>query len=55
MENRDNLVFELDTIINSLSQYRDALKNEDETQLKKLLLEGKNCKEADLKKTRKTK
>ncbi len=55
MENRDNLVFELDTIIDSLSKYRDALKNEDEKQLEKLLLEGKNCKEADLKKTRKTK
>ena len=43
-ENEDNLVFEIDNLINELSKYRDALKNNDRSLLTKLLLDGKKCK-----------
>ena len=43
--NRDNLLEELDTIIFSLSQYRNALEEEDFTGLRDLLNEGKKAKE----------
>ena len=43
--NRDNLLRELDTIISSLSQYRDALEAEDFPALRELLREGKKAKE----------
>ena len=45
MENRDNLIKELDSIIHSLSEYRDAMANEDSEALWKLLHEGKAAKE----------
>jgi len=41
LENRDNLIKELDFFLCSLSKYRDALSEGDETMLKELLLEGK--------------
>ena len=45
MENRDNLIKELDSIIHSLSEYRDAMAEEDSEKLWKLLHEGKLAKE----------
>ena len=45
LENRENLLFELNTYIDSLTAYRDALENRDEAALTALLEEGKTCKE----------
>lgn len=45
LENRENLLFELDTYIQSLTQYRDALANQDEDTLYWLLDDGKKRKE----------
>ena len=45
LENSDNLIFELDTIIDSLSQYRTALANGDGEQLRRLLEHGRRCKQ----------
>lgn len=45
LENRENLLFELDTYIQSLTQYRDALQQQDEATLYQLLQEGKKRKE----------
>lgn len=46
LENRDNLLFELDTYLTALSQYRQALAQGDRDRLQALLEEGKNRKEA---------
>ena len=45
LENRDNLIFELDTYIESLSAYREAIAKGDENTLIHLLDEGKKRKE----------
>lgn len=45
LENRDNVLFELDTYIESLTAYRDALARKDSETLITLLEEGKRCKE----------
>ena len=45
LEDRENLLFELDTYIQSLTEYRDALANQDEDTLYRLLDDGKNRKE----------
>lgn len=45
LENKENLLFELDTYIDNLTAYRDALKNEDAEALTALLEEGKKRKE----------
>lgn len=45
LENRENLLFELDQYINSLSAYRDALAQKDADKLYALLDEGKKRKE----------
>ena len=45
LENRDCLIFELDSIIRSLSEYRDALDQNDSDRLWQLLHEGKLAKE----------
>ena len=45
MENRDNALFELDTYIAALQQYRDAIAREDYDGLTRLLEEGKRRKE----------
>ena len=45
MENRENMLFELDAYIQSLEKYRTALQNEDTQALTALLEEGKRCKE----------
>ena len=46
LENRDNLLFELDAYIASLTQYREALEAKDEPRLYQLLEEGKERKDA---------
>ena len=45
MENRENLLFELDTYIAGLQQYRNALENQDTDALVALLDEGRRRKE----------
>lgn len=45
LENGDNLLKELDIIINSLNEYRDALAAEDAEKLEELLRQGRICKE----------
>ncbi|MBQ2768151.1 MAG: prephenate dehydrogenase [Clostridia bacterium] len=46
LDNRDNLIRELDGIIAALGQYRDAMANADADLLCTLLEEGKRCKES---------
>jgi len=45
MENRDNLLFEIDTFIAEMQKYRDALADEDTEGLMALLDEGRRIKE----------
>ncbi len=45
MENGENLVREIDDIIHSLSEYRDAISSGDRDGLCRLLREGRECKE----------
>jgi len=45
LENRDHLLYELDLFLAALTQYRDALKNEDFDYLKTLLYDGRCLKE----------
>lgn len=45
LENKDHTLFELDTFINNLTKYRDAIANDDEAMLIQLLEEGKQRKE----------
>jgi len=45
LSNKENVLFELDTYINSLQQYKDALVREDEETLIALLDEGRRRKE----------
>ncbi len=45
MENRENMLFELDTYITSLQAYRDALAHQDRQALTALLNEGRRRKE----------
>ncbi len=44
LENKDNLIFELDYIISELQKYSDAMKNNDADTLKQLLKDGKEMK-----------
>lgn len=44
LDNKDNLIFEIDNIINELTKYSEALKNGDADELKELLKEGKEAK-----------
>lgn len=44
LENKDNLVFELDFIIEELKKYSDAMKNNDPDTLRQLLKDGKEMK-----------
>lgn len=46
MDNKDNLIREIDGIVESLTKYSQALKNSDAQMLKELLKEGKEAKEA---------
>ena len=45
MENRENMLFELDTYISGLQAYRTALESQDTNALIALLDEGRRCKE----------
>ena len=45
LENKDNTLFELDTLITSLQEYRDAIQRDDEETLIALLEDGKRRKE----------
>ncbi len=45
LDNKDNLIFELDNIINELKKYSDAMKNDDPELLRSLLKEGREAKE----------
>ena len=45
LDNKENILFELDTYLNSLKAYRDALAREDKDTLISLLEEGKRRKE----------
>ena len=45
LENRDAALFELDTLLESLAAYRDAIASNDRFTLTELLEEGKRCKE----------
>ncbi len=47
LENKDNLIFELDNIINELKKYSDAMKNCDADTLRQLLKDGRIAKEND--------
>lgn len=48
MQNRDNLVFELDLLINNLAKYSKALKNSDSSEMLRLIAEGRQLKENNL-------
>ena len=45
LENRDNMLFELDSVINSLKEYRDAIDDNDFERLRDILREGRIIKE----------
>ena len=45
LENRDSLLYEIDNIISSLSEYRISIENNDADTLKKLLRDGRIAKE----------
>ena len=49
--NREALLFEVETIIGHLSQYRDALAAGNAPELKALLREGRILKEEDVERT----
>ena len=45
LENKEPLLFEIDSIINSLSEYRDAIAADDADKLRDLLRDGRVAKE----------
>lgn len=45
LDNRENLIFELDTMIHELERYREAIQNNDAQTLRELLAEGRKIKE----------
>ena len=45
LENRDNLLVEIDTLLEALRPYRDALAAGDAGRLTELLRAGRECKE----------
>ena len=45
LENRDNLINEIDSIVNNLVQYKEAMENNDRERLSELLRDGKLLKE----------
>lgn len=48
MQNRENLLYEVDTIIANLEKYRDALRNSDAEAMRRLIAEGRELKEENL-------
>ncbi|MCD7890551.1 MAG: prephenate dehydrogenase [Ruminococcus sp.] len=49
MQNKENLKFELDTLIKNLTRYSEALENSDADAMKELIREGRLLKEENLK------
>ena len=45
LENKKSLLFELDSIISSLTEYRDTIQNNDDDMLRSLLRDGRIAKE----------
>lgn len=45
LENKDNLIFEIDNLIEELKKYREAMENDDHDELVRLLAEGRDRKE----------
>ena len=45
LDNKDNLIKEIDILIDSLTSYKEALENDDRETLEKLLDDGKKRKE----------
>ena len=45
LENRENLLFELETLIDDLTKYKDAIQANDFTTLRQLLDDGRRIKE----------
>lgn len=48
MQNRRHLIYELDMLIQNLNKYNDALKNSDNAAMRKLIAEGRELKEENL-------
>lgn len=48
MQNRENLMYELDTLIENLNKYNSALKNADSGEMLRLIAEGRQLKEENL-------
>ena len=48
LQNRENLLFELDTLISNLKKYSEALENRDREKLVELITEGRELKEANI-------
>ena len=48
MQNRENLLFELDTLLENLRKYRDALENSDYETMSGLIAEGRKLKEDNI-------
>ncbi len=48
MQNREHLMYELDTLIANLNKYSEALKNADSESMKSLIAEGRELKEENL-------
>lgn len=52
LDNRDNLLYHLDLLIENLTDYRDALKQRNEENLRYLIAEGRQIQEENVKKWR---
>ncbi len=50
LDNRDNLLYHLDLLIENLTDYRDALKQRDEDRLQYLIAEGRQIQEENVRK-----
>ncbi|MDE6789003.1 MAG: prephenate dehydrogenase [Ruminococcus sp.] len=48
MQNRENLMYELDTLIENLNKYNSALKNNNSEEMLRLIAEGRQLKEENL-------
>ena len=48
MQNRENLIFELDTLIANLNKYSEALRTADSEEMLRLIAEGRQLKEDNL-------
>ena len=48
MQNKENLLFELETLISNLTEYSEALKNQDHDKMEQLIKDGRILKEENL-------